>query len=698
MDAETASPASSAWPLAGFCCFLFAVAIVGAGGALEFPRYEATFTKARVFFPDPDDYTRTYRAKKVLSGETLRPRHMPSLNHPAGVEMHWAVVMDYLLAGAGVLGMGLFRHPDRVGVAAAWVPVLLGLGYVTCMIGWIRRCVGWGPALLTGMVVIVSPAFHRPFQLGHPDHHALLELLFVIAIGAWAPGVRDDAADAPPTRRAGRISGLAIGFAIWMSSLSLLVWAAILIGLHSAHRSCHEAARPAIREAAASWRRTVAGVVIIGFLVENWPDLGTVSLDKISTVHLALAVIAFLVPTGRPSSKAERIGERETEPHPEVVETAPEQQRRTTQTVVFLLAVAIFTVWMAVAFEKAVEPVARPEVARWHEHNAELQPLFAHVDEQWSLKPLHDRLGYLPYALPALLPLFLISKRVPLAIKCMLGLLAPILAVLTLFQVRWMDHYNLAVAPVAVIGLWEGLHRFIVWSPRPRPVLCFAASGLLLGLLTWPAAATILGRTTKGQLAGQAPLARTDFVGQQISRFEEQHGPPTSARQAILCEEGEGPMLLYDTGRPVVAAPYHRAIDGIVEAARFYAETDPHEARAQLDRLGIRYVVMPYRAHEQLMMFEHIAFGALRSFDRPEEAINELGRIMLTLTYRQEKVMQTMAYRLVMKSNAEVIPGVAKIAEIDEGAVGSDGQPMRTGLLYVVHELSDAMPASPAAP
>jgi len=193
-------------------CLLLAAGIVFGGVALELPHYRSIFAPARqhgadanradlpadlsnksaylphVFFPDPDDYLRTYRAKKLVVGESVRIRRMAELNHPDGVELHWTAVMDTLLAGAGILAAGLTTHPDPVGVAAAWVPIVLGVFYVACMIGWMRRGFGWGPGLLAGLLIIVSPAYHRVFQLGHADHHALLELLYVVAIGAW--GVR----------------------------------------------------------------------------------------------------------------------------------------------------------------------------------------------------------------------------------------------------------------------------------------------------------------------------------------------------------------------------------------------------------------------------------------------------------------------------------------------------------------------------
>ena len=150
------------------------------------------------------------------------------------------------------------------------------------------------------------------------------------------------------------------------------------------------------------------------------------------------------------------------------------------------------------------------------------------------------------------------------------------------------------------------------------------------------------------------------------------------------CAEGEGAMLLYYTGLPVVAAPYHRAIDGIVEVASFFAEKDPIRARQQLDRLGVRYVVIPYAPHLQLMNFEKIAFGELRSFDPPDETIDRLGRIARELHYKEEQIAQTMAYRLAIEPEIPCIPGVELIGRIQDDPRRPNA---KNGLLYVVNDL-----------
>jgi hypothetical protein len=352
---------------------------------------------------------------------------------------------------------------------------------------------------------------------------------------------------------------------------------------------------------------------------------------------------------------------------------------------------------------------------RWFNYLVEFQPLYARVGSELSLRPLHSLLGFVPYALPVLYVFFLRSRQTPPAIKYTLGLLAPAIMVLAIRQVRWIEHYDLVVLPVVVVGAWELAHvlarragldqpqaspdaapqeqgkppddrSLIPLRPEPAAMGAF----VLLALLVYPAAETMLSLDTAQAKNAAIYVRRTDRVAGRILAYEAEHADFDSRRRAILCEEGEGPALLYWTGLPVVATPYHRALDGLLEMARFYAERDPAKAREQLDRLGVRYVVMPHHANEQLMQCEDLAFGELRSFDPPDRSMDESGHEVFKLNYRAAEVARTMAYRLVMEPRSEVIPGVELVSDIYEGAKTRDGQPMKTGLLYVVHDLPPA--------
>lgn len=679
---------------------LAAVLIIAGGVGLEYPRWMASFTKSRVFFSGPDDYLRVFRARKIVEGESSLVRHLPEINWPHGAELHWTAPMDYVIAGAAWLVGPAVQHPDPVGRVAACVPIVLGAAYLACMIGFIRRGFGWTPALLAGLVIAVTPPFHRAFMLGHADHQCLLELLFALGIGGLVPGRRDDGRPGTPVLSGAIVSGLATGVAIWVATQGLFVWFAILAGLSAGCLWGPPRSRSRWTTTRFIWSMAVAFMVVLGFLIENWPDLDRVAIDKISTIHLALVGMAFLAPGARFAAVSELTSRR---PADRSMPNAPtrREQSRTTLNVALLAAVAAFIVWMNHYRATAFQHISTPEFLRWSERVAELQPLYTAVAGDWSLERLHAYLGFAPYALPFVLMFFIRSRKVPIPMKLTCGLLAPAVTLLTIRQLRWMDHYNIAVVPVLVIGVCQMLERIPRIGLGKKPVALFVWAGVALAALLAPALGYVRQQSVASALAARAYLARDDFVAQKIVEYENLHAASTGDRRAILSDDADGPVLLYYTGLPVVSTAHHRAIDGLIEAAAFFIDTDPDSARAQLDRLGVRYVVVPPHATEQLMSYERIALGELRSFDPPTQTIDEHGRLRQTLHYR-DAVRRTMLYRLQIEPALfpdavppPVIPGVELIVRIREDPT----QPDRlTGLLYVVHELPENAVPGPARP
>jgi hypothetical protein len=241
-------------------------------------------------------------------------------------------------------------------------------------------------------------------------------------------------------------------------------------------------------------------------------------------------------------------------------------------------------------------------------------------------------------------------------------------------QRRWLDHVTLGLMVVTVIGIWE-----LVGGILARQALDSVGRR---ALITMVLVAALLLPTYRFVFYFSKPLPnpadlRTATVAQRILEYESRH-PASGTQRAILCAEGDGPMLLYRTRLPIVAGPYHRTIDGIVGAARFYAERDEAAALRQLERLDVRYVVVPLRPHEQLMNFEWLAFDELRSFDPPTYSIDTYGALHEELHYRPG-ITQTMAYRLAMEPDRP--PAQLRcIAKSREGAATPDGY---SGLLYI---------------
>ena len=639
------------------------------GVALEARRTSAVFTDSGVLFTDPDDYMRLYRAREILEGRATLIRQMPEINWPDGATLHWTAPMDYLLVGwARIIGPFLADSPqDQLDRSAAWLPVVLGAIYLSLTIYLLKRSLGWPIALIIAAVIACSPAFHRPFALGHPDHHCLLELLFMVGLLLWVPARSRVSLSELPTARAVILSGASIGLTLWVAPQAMAVWLAILVGATAATFLAPREQRVLWATRRFEWSCVVFFVAATGFLIENWPSVSAATADKISVFHVALSLLAFLAPSGAVVAEREGIFAR-------LVHGLRHWAPLTAGSL-------LFGVWVLIQSDQVFAHVAGSEFFRWSVNAFELQPLWTRTASQFSLAPMHLWLGFWPFWLPIALYFFLRSSTIPVGPRLSLALVAVGFTVLAIVQRRWLDHAGLGLFAIAVIGLVE-IARLAVHSARQNTVAMPAVSAIAVAAMMWPWS----GFLFEFERAQPHPTnVRSAYVASRIIDFESRQAS-TGPRRAILCEDGEGPMLLYRTRLPIVAAPYHRAMDGIVAAAKFYAERDDLLAMQQLETLGVRYVVVPFRPHEQLMNYEYIAFSELRSYEPPAESIDEFGVRHRELKYKPE-IAATMAYQLAMQPD-QPPPKLRCIAKIREGAQTPDGY---SGLIYV--ETTTRLPA-----
>lgn len=669
------------------------LAILALGLWVEVRRIPAVYDAQRVLPGDPDDLMRLYRVRQIVGGARVLIRDEPLINYPSGAELHWTAPVDALFAVTAAMLKPFIRHPDPVALVLAWIPPAMGLAYLVILFALVRALAAGSAAagLLAALATAASPAFHRAFQLGHADHQCAMELMTLLSVYFLF------------ARRNAAAAGTAIGLAIWIAPQALAAWLAIVAGLlvgaarpsgrivlkndRSARQIEPAPSRSRLGRERDSDRRafssTALAVVLIGYLVENAPNhLSRLHVDRISLFHVALLALARLAPPYARSRYRARIENR----HWQTSESPEQANPKDDSSADSILPRAVFAalaLGLAALFAwspgRLFEFMSRPEFFRWSDAIMELQPLILRAGDEWSFANLHRLLGFAPYALPIAMIFFLRAPHIDLAARITLALLAVGFVALAILQRRWIDHVNVGLIPVIVLGAVETARR----TASPRWIAPVAA--IMSAIVFFPSARGVL---TAPVPAPHPQLLRTAAVAEHIRRFEAAQ-PSGPSRCAILAEEGEGPMLLDRTGLPVVAVPYHRALDGIIEAARFYSETDPAAARAQLDRLGVRYVVVPLRPGEQLLNLEHIAYGETRSFDPPDRRIDADGNLPLTLHFRP-RVAQTMAYRLAMLKPPREL-GLRLLARTREGAPTPDGL---SGLLYVVENTPTA--AQPA--
>jgi len=236
------------------------------------------FIDGRVYFVDPDCYSRMTRARMVAEHPGMIVRHHDFENHPQGVKSHTTAPLDYLIvAGKTVMDAGFavfdsgktsVLHGQTLDLAGALVGPLLGvLGAVFLAVwAWALRLRFWGMALL---LYAVCPILVHGTLLGRPDHQALLVVLLMVAVGAEIALARKAAAPAPSDggslRSWGMVSGVAWALSLWVSFYEPLILLGVVLVLWLAldRRALFAPPRRA------GWI-TFAAILAVAFLLEGW--------------------------------------------------------------------------------------------------------------------------------------------------------------------------------------------------------------------------------------------------------------------------------------------------------------------------------------------------------------------------------------------------------------------------------------------
>ena len=216
-----------------------------------------TFIDDRIYFVDPDCYSRMTRAASIAEGGPLVIRHHDFENWPDGITPHTTAPLDWLIvAGKWMVDCGM-RIADSSGTSVLrgqtldLVGALISplLGALTC--GWLAAW-AWSAARHSSLVArhasfaapllfAISPIAVHGGALGRPDHQSLVLLLLAIIIGAEVrlmQTVREWEKDArPPDRHIAKwsiIGGVAGGIAMWVSLYEPLVLFGVIFALIAA--------------------------------------------------------------------------------------------------------------------------------------------------------------------------------------------------------------------------------------------------------------------------------------------------------------------------------------------------------------------------------------------------------------------------------------------------------------------------------
>jgi hypothetical protein len=381
---------------------------------------------------DSDDWLRMAQVRDWMGGASFYDHTVRHTNAPfGGVSIHWTRPMDILLAAVAVLLPAALTLSQKVMIAAAIIPPLLGVITFCALLAAARRAGAPRDSLyLLALIAVFSSSLQFHFLPGSADHHALQAALWSLALlyCTRRPRMTD-----------ALLAGLFLALSLWVSVEGLLLIGCIytVFGLY------------AVLDATRI--RLFAGLCfstfffsLISLLIEVPPSrfFSNVVYDSLSIVHVAL--LGFIALAVAPLI---RLFPRLKTPAKRIV---------TAGAAVFFVSMAM-RILFPDFFEEPMETVAGPNLTPYILSKvSEAQPLFKSnpVNILWTMP--------LPFIAAMTAFPFLKRKRIRRADGAIFFLFFAAFMLMTI-QIRWF-YYTLPVAIIVILGRLPVLMRF--YAPR----------------------------------------------------------------------------------------------------------------------------------------------------------------------------------------------------------------------------------------
>jgi hypothetical protein len=486
---------------------------------------------------DTDGYMRTVRAVELADGSSgWFDGSASRSNAPFGHEMHWTRPMDAVLVAAGspwVLGGWEARDAVYRGSVAVGPVLLIALALAVTWAAIPLMGRRWAP--LAGAIAIAQPALAAYTSPGRSDHHALILLAAAVVAGGTLRLL------AGGRGRVGVVAGVALGLGLWVSVESLFVVGVVGLVLGTAWVAGRVDRR---RVMALWWSAAITTAVAWG--LERGPDVLSVEYDRISVAHVALMgaiALAWLMATFVTGGWASRLGAA-------------------------TLAAGVWIGIVIVVFPGFLEgpfgAVPAELQTRWLDRVVELQPLLT--------RPPTQVLALLAVPVAGLvLALWRLRRREPRWALVAVWLITGI--GLALAQTRWIMYPQLVAGiPVAAAGGWA-LDRV---ANRGMAIRLASTVAIVIAVVFgWRVLAALPpngdGPTSEPcSVVALAPLLREGVV---------------------LAAIDQGPEILWRADATVVASPYHRNVEGILDTLDAF-EGDERASRRIVDERGVDLVAV----------------------------------------------------------------------------------------------------------
>lgn len=231
---------------------------------------------------DTDCYMRLIRVAHWANTGSWYDNVIPGSNAPFGESLHWSRPLDVLILPGALLFQPLLGFRNSLLFSGILISPILEVLAVLAL--------AWGMASFTNrpqrirllMFFAIQPAIFFPFMGGRPDHHSLLALLFIIEIALLA---RISTTAFRPLYA--RLLGLTMAMALWVSieGLVSIAMALTILGSLWAYEK-----QPRIATATATTFLWLFAGTVLAFLLDRPPSphFFAFEADRISFQHVLL--------------------------------------------------------------------------------------------------------------------------------------------------------------------------------------------------------------------------------------------------------------------------------------------------------------------------------------------------------------------------------------------------------------------------
>lgn len=520
-----------------------------------------------------DGYVRLVRVTQLYESAAWFDGTLARANAPYGLALHWTRPFDLLLLSGALLLTPLYGFDQALFHWGTWISPLLHLGLVMALVWATAPLLNNWQRFLAAAIVLVQPGVNGYASAARPDHHMLILLIFVLALGLnWRLLIR------PFQERLAIAAGAVLGFGAWLST-EFLVPLAVTFGVFALAwvLGVAEQARKALWHAAG-----LAAMIVFALLLERPPtELLSEDYDRISIVHLVVALIALGF------WSAVRLGERKT------TRLEGTWARSILTTAGAVLAAGLVYMTYPKFFGGPGVDIDPRVLERTYQNVQEMRSLLPKDGE--SAGEFLYFFGPIFFALPFLVHV-LLSRRSQPTWHAWLYLSAAVVVYLPLSTTfARCSPYLQILLSVPLAGLVGSLYHWFE-NFRPTALRMVARVGLTVGLIFGPMfiglqQAVGIDRALDIEELRHELLPSYCNVSDLTAELNRPDGLGRRAR-VVLAPSHFDTELLYRTRHGVVGPVFHYNVQGLVDRHRIFGAREDALARRLIDQRTIDLVLI----------------------------------------------------------------------------------------------------------